>query len=235
MRTRLIAALVLVSSIGTAALLTTGGTAGAGVDPANFDSPVRNPYFPLTPGRAYIYRGTEDSDRLVEHLRVTRRTREIEGVTTTVIKDVLFANGILAEKTTDWYSGDNDGTVWYFGERTATYNKDGTVQSREGSWLSGRDDGAAGVIMPADPVPTDAYRQEFLPAHAEDQAWIVARHERVRVPYGPVRDVVRSYEWTRLEPNVVSVKMYAPRLGIVQEQDLAGGSEFLQLVDVNHF
>jgi hypothetical protein len=48
------------------------------------------------------------------------------------------------------------------------------VKSREGSWLAGRDGGVAGIIMPAHPKPTDAYRQEFLTGHAEDQAWIVA-------------------------------------------------------------
>ena len=48
-----------------------------------------------------------------------------------------------------------------------------------------------------------------------------------------MRDVVRSYEWTRLEPNVVSLKLYAPHLGIVQERDVAGGEESLQLVAVH--
>src|SRR4029077_12495789 len=86
----------------------------------------------------------------------------------------------------------------------------------------------------ANPKPTGAYRQEFLTGHAEDQAWIVARHEQARVPYGRVKDVVRSYEWTRLEPNVVSLKLYAPHLGIVMEKDVAGGSEFMQLVAVHH-
>jgi hypothetical protein len=54
------------------------------------------------------------------------------------------------------------------------------------------------------------------------------------VPYGRVKDVVRSYEWTRLEPDVVSLKLYAPHLGIVMEKDVAGGSEFMQLVAVHH-
>jgi hypothetical protein len=46
--------------------------------------------------------------------------------------------------------------------------------------------------------------------------------------------VVRSYEWTRLEPNVVSLKLYAPGVGIVMEKDVAGGNEFMQLVAVHH-
>jgi hypothetical protein len=233
MRTKLIATAVAVSATVTTVLVALGGNASAGVDPADFASPVHNPYFPLRPGTVFVYRGTEDGDRLVEHLRVTHKHRTIEGVATTVIRDVLYANGRLEEKTTDWYAADNDGNVWYFGERTATYRPDGTVASREGSWMAGVEGGRAGLIMPADPGPTDAYRQEFLKGHAEDQAWIVTNHEQIRVPYGKLDDIVRSYEWTRLEPGVVAVKFYAPHLGIVAERDVVGGTENLKLVAVH--
>jgi hypothetical protein len=233
MRTRLMVSLVLVAAIGTTALVLTGGTASAGVDPADFTNPVKNPYFPLTPGKVFVYRGTEGNDRLVEHLRVTDQTKQILGVTTTVIHDVLFRNGHLGEKTTDWYAYDNSGNTWYFGEKTAVYKPNGQIESTAGSWEAGVNGGIAGLIMPANPKPTDAYRQEFLAGHAEDQAWIVANHGSVTTPYGTVDQVVRSYEWTRLEPNVLSIKRYAPHLGIVTEGDVAGGTEFLQLVAVH--
>ena len=208
--------------------------ASAGVDPAQFTSPVANPYFPLKPGTVFVYRGSEGRQHLIEHLRVTHKTKRIEGVTAIVISDVLFSNGRLNEATHDYYADDNTGATWYFGEQTATYDRHGHVKSREGSWLAGRNGGEAGIIMAANPKPTDAYRQEFLAGHAEDQAWIVADHEHARVPYGRLNDVVRSYEWTRLEPNVVSLKLYAPHLGIVMEKDVAGGKEFMQLVAVHH-
>jgi hypothetical protein len=150
------------------------------------------------------------------------------------VNDVLYADGVLEEKTTDWYAADNAGTVWYFGERTALYDEKGQVVSREGSWQAGVNGALAGIIMPANPRPTDAYRQEVLKDHAEDQGWIVARHEAVDVPYGKVDQVVRSYEWTRLEPGVVSVKFYGPGLGIVREKDVSGGTELLELAKVEH-
>lgn len=206
----------------------------AGINPADFNNPVANPYFPLKPGTVFVYRGTDGRQKLVEHLRITHDTKMIEGVKTIVLHDVLHANGRLAERTTDYYADDNGGSAWYFGENTAVYNKQGQVQSREGTWMAGKNGGEAGIIMPANPKPTDAYRQEFLAGHAEDQAWIVANHEQVRVPYGKLDQVVRSYEWSRLEPNVVSVKFYAPHLGTVTEKDVAGGTEFLQLVAVHH-
>ena len=186
------------------------------------------------PGTTSVYRGTEEGDRLVEHLRVTHRTRPIAGVETIVISDVLFANGRLQEKTTDWYQNDNGGSTWYFGEDTAVYDPKGQVVSTEGSWRAGVHGAVAGIIMPARPRPTDAYRQEFLRGHAEDQAWIVANHETATTPAGSFDQVVRSYEWTRLEPNVVSLKLYAPGIGIVAERDVAGGTESLHLVAVRH-
>jgi hypothetical protein len=208
--------------------------AGAAFDPTNFTSPKANPYYPLVPGTTSVYRGTEDGDRLVEHLTVTDRTRTIAGVQAIVVRDILFANGRLQEKTTDWYQNDNGGSTWYFGEDTAVYNRKGQIVSTEGSWMAGVHGAIAGLIMPASPVPTDAYRQEYLRRHAEDQGWIVSNRAKVTTPAGAFTNVVRSYEWTRLEPNVVSLKFYAPGVGIVTERDVAGGTESLELVAVHH-
>jgi hypothetical protein len=210
------------------------GVAATGIDPADFTTPVPNPYFPLEPGTVSILRGSEDGERLVDRTTITHWTKVIQGVRTRVVNDVLYADGVLEEKTTDWYAADNAGTVWYFGERTALYNEKGQIVSREGSWQAGVNGAVAGIIMAAHPDPTDAYRQEFLKGHAEDQGWIVARHEAVDVPYGKVDQVVRSYEWTRLEPGVVSVKFYGPGLGIVREKDVSGGTELLELAKVEH-
>jgi hypothetical protein len=201
-----------------------------------FNHPQQNPYFPLTAGTIYRYRGSDDGERFRETATVTYAKKTILGVSTTVVRDVLRrVDGSIAEKTFDWYAADNNGTVWYFGERTATFDEHGNLESREGSWQAGVDGAVPGTIMPADPRPTDAYRQEFYRGHAEDQAWIVQRHASIVVPYGTLHDVVRSFEWTRLEPGVVSAKFYAPGLGIVKERDVAGGNELFKLVWVRHF
>lgn len=216
----------------TAGLVSTDAGAGGSVDPAGFTDPAVNRYFPIVPGTITRFRGEEDGERFRERVVVTDRTREVAGVTTTVVIDVLKVDGVLVERTEDWYATANDGTVWYFGEDTAEYDRDGDVISTEGSWEAGIDGAEAGIVMPADPRPTDAYRQEYSPGHAEDQAWIVQRHAEVTVPYGHLEQVVRTLEWSRLEPGVVGVKFYAPGLGIVKEQVLAGGVERLELVDV---
>lgn len=205
----------------------------ASVNPADFTDPQPNPYFPLRPGLVTRLRGSDEGEHFREVVRVTDRHRRVEGVRTTVVKDVVRrADGSLAEKTHDWYAADNDGTVWYFGEATATYTRSGQVDDREGSWEAGKDGAVAGIVMPADPRPTDAFRQEFKQGEAEDQAWVVQRNARRTVPAGHFRHVVRSFEWSRLEPRVVAVKFYARGVGIIAERDVAGGDEVFELTKV---
>ena len=217
-----VAVAVIVVSIGAAVWVLRPEPSKAAVDPGDFSNPVANPYFPLVAGKVFHYRGSEDSVHYRERVTITHETKKIQGVTTTVILDVLRrADGSLAEKTHDWYADDNTGNVWYFGEKTATYDRHGNVRSREGSWQAGVGGAVAGTIMPAHPHATDAYRQEFLAGHAEDQAWIV-------------KHVVKTFEWSRLEPDVISMKLYAPGLGIVKEHDMSGGNENFELVAVSH-
>lgn len=232
-------AAALISGGLVAASISSGGASAPEVasqlSPAMFNNPQPNAYYPLKPGTVSRYEGTEEGRRLFERLKITRRTKMIEGVRTTVVHDVLRrADDTLAEETHDWYAADNDGNVWYFGERTATYDRLGHVLSRDGSWQASVDGAVAGMIMPAHPRPTDAFRQELYVGQAEDQAWIVQRHISTSVPYGQLDDVVRSFEWTRLEPGVMSLKLYAPGLGIVVEKDVAGGNERFELVSVKH-
>jgi hypothetical protein len=239
---------VRIAALGCAVLLTTGvlaaataaggaatGNPASAVDPAQFTNPQPNAYFPLKPGTVSRFQGSDGAERFNERVTVTHATKAIQGVEATVVQDVLRrVDGSLAESTHDWYAADNDGNVWYFGEATATYDKQGKVTSREGSWQAGVRGAVAGLIMPANPKPTNAYRQELFAGHAEDQAWIVESGAVVTVPLGTLHQVVRSFEWSRLEPHVISVKFYAPGLGVVREKDLAGGSEVFELVAVSH-
>ncbi len=201
--------------------------------PGDFATPRTNAYFPLRPGTTTILRGTDEGERLRERMHVTHRTKMIQGVRTRVVRDIMRrVDGSLAEATTDWYAADNSGNVWYFGEATATYDEKGHLESREGSWKAGRNGAVAGMIMPAHPHAAQAFRQEMYLGHAEDQAWIVGSHGRAKTPLRNFRRVVRSFEWTRLEPGVLSEKLYAPGVGIVKERDMSGGSEVFKVVAI---
>jgi hypothetical protein len=199
--------------------------------PGHFVAKIDNPYFLLPLGRLLVYRGSEGGIRQVERVRVTHRTTTIEGITARVVHDVLSHHHTLLEETFDWYAQDDAGNVWYLGENTKAYNPNGTVD-RSGSWRAGVHGAKPGLIMEATPEPPDAYRQECLAHEAVDMAWTVSRGGRIHVPYGTVRHVVRSFEFSPLEANVISEKKYGPGLGIVEERDLHGGDERFQLVRV---
>jgi hypothetical protein len=201
------------------------------VDPADFVAGVHNPYFPLVPGTTLTYEGTSGGEREVVTIKVMRRTKEILGVRCVVVRDVVEIDGELAEFTLDWYAQDVDGNVWYFGERTAEYER-GEVVSREGAWEAGVDGALPGVVMPADPEVGLAYTQEHYRGEAEDKGKIVALGEQVTVPAGSFEDVLVTEDWTPLEPKRLENKLFAPGVGVVLERLLEGGDEVLELVSV---
>lgn len=205
------------------------------VSPDQFRQHRTNPWFPLHPGTVATFRGRDGHEHYRERVTVTHHTKTIQGVRTTVVLDVLRrTDGTLAEKTQDWYATDDSGRVWYFGEATGTYDGRERLIDHDGSWQAGRRGAVAGLIMPAQPRPTQAYRQEFRRGVAEDQAWIVQRGARVTTPSRTYRGAVRSFEWARLEPGVVSVKFYVRGIGLVAERDLAGGHESFGLAALHH-
>ena len=85
-----------------------------------------------------------------------------------MIKDRLYLNGHLAERTTDWYTQDGKGNVWYYGEKTAELDRQGHVTSTEGTWQAGVDGAKPGIYMPAHPRVGQSFRQEYYKGHAED-------------------------------------------------------------------
>src|SRR5437763_3139859 len=92
---------------------------------------INNPYFPLLVGSSYVYTGSKDGEPEVDRVLVTNTTKQILGVTTTVVLDRVYINGELAEKTYDHYAQDQAGNVWYFGEDSREL-ENGKVVSREG-------------------------------------------------------------------------------------------------------
>ena len=157
-------------------------------------------------------------------MHVTRRTKTIAGITATVVNDNVYEPpSKLLEKTFDYYAQDDRGNIWYLGENTRELLGGGNVNT-SGSWLTGRKGAKPGLIMEADPQVPDAYRQECLSGEAEDLAWVVGR--------GGPGDLLRTLEFSPLEPSIVERKVYRPRIGVVSEQQLSGGHEKLSLVRV---
>jgi hypothetical protein len=202
------------------------------LDPALFAGvPIDNPYWPLARGSHWVYSETDGEGNLDKvEVTVLDQTKEILGIQSTVVHDVVSLNGETLEDTLDWYAQDTFGNVWYMGEDTKEL-ENGKVTSTEGSWLAGVDGAQAGVIMPADPQPGMAYRQEWLTGHAEDTAEIVSLGESVTVPAGTFGNLLRTRERTALEPDVVEEKLYASGIGEVTATQTAGGVSVEKLLE----
>ena len=224
------------AAIAGVALLTAAGSGattdnGVGApDPGRFVRTVDNPWFPLRPGTTFVYRGVKDGKPSRDVVRVTGRTRVIQGVRCTAVSDRLFTSGRLSERTTDWYAQDRDGTVWYFGEDTAELDRSGDVTSREGSWLAGVAGARAGIFMPARPRVGQRFRQEYLKGHAEDHFEVLSLRAQARVPAVSSHRALLTKEWTPLEPDVVDHKLYVRGIGLVDERTIRGGDERNALV-----
>jgi hypothetical protein len=201
------------------------------VDAADFAANVDNPSFPLVPGTVLVYEGRSDGEREVVTLRVTDQTKEILGVTCTVVRDTVEVAGEVHEDTFDWYAQDVDGNVWYMGEDTKEY-EEGKVVRTEGSWEAGVDGALPGIIMPATPEVGLAYTQEHYAGEAEDEGKVVSLGDHVEVPYGSFDDVIVTEDWTPLEPKVLEHKYYAAGVGVVFEEIVKGGEGVLRLVQV---
>jgi hypothetical protein len=197
---------------------------------SGFSADVTNPWFPLRPGSVYRYRGVKDGKPSRDVVVVTHRTRTIDGAPCVSVSDRLYLSRRLEERTTDWYSQDARGNVWYFGEATAELDANGKVKDTSGSWLAGVHGAKPGLFMFAHPRPGLAGRQEYLKGEAEDHFKIVSMHERVVVPYRSFRGTMLTKEWTPLEPGVIDHKYYARGIGTVLERTVKGGKEVNELV-----
>lgn len=193
-----------------------------------FVSEIDNPYLPLEPGTQWVYESisTEGDERIV--VTVTDRTREIDGVTATVVRDTVTQAGEVIEDTRDWYAQDADGNVWYLGEYSESY-EDGKT-STEGSWEAGKDGAKAGIVMLAHPKPGDAYQQEYYKGHAEDVGEVLGVDATASVPIGYFDTMVKTADYTPLEPDVLEQKYYAAGIGFVYEEMIRGGDDRVGLV-----
>jgi hypothetical protein len=198
-------------------------------DPDDFVEGIDNPYLPLRPGSRWVYQ-SRNLDRETTTVTVTGHTREVQGVTTTVVHDLVKrADGTVVEETFDWFAQDTAGNVWRFGEDTTAYDDRGRPD-HSGSWEAGVDGARAGVAMLAAPRIGDGYQQESAPGRAEDQTQVLATDESVNVEFDSFTEVLLTEDTTPLESGLVERRYYAPGVGLVLEQTVLGGSERVELV-----
>jgi hypothetical protein len=193
---------------------------------------IDNRYFPLKPGTAFHYRGVRGTTPQTDDEVVTHQTKQILGVRCTVVRDTVAERGHPIERTFDWYAQDKQGNVWYMGE-LALELKHGRFVKASDSWESGVKGAKPGIIMPGNPRPGDAYRQEYYPpGKALDEAHVLGSAS-VKVPYGAFRQALVTSEFSPLEPQTEQ-KYYVAGLGEVKERVVKGHHEQFELVSVTH-
>jgi hypothetical protein len=206
------------------------GTYSPSIHPANFVATVDNPYLPFKPGTGFHYRGVRGKTPQTDDEVVLSQTKEILGIKSTVVRDTVSEHGKPVERTFDWYAQDKQGNVWYMGENSLEL-KHGRFVKASDSWASGRDGAEPGIIMPANPRPGDAYRQEYYPpGQALDEARVVG-DSGVNVPYGSFKRSLVTLERSPLEPQTEK-KYYVAGVGDVKETVVKGHHETFQLVSV---
>jgi len=221
-------ALALTAAWGSASI--TQPASATSAKRTGFSPSVTNPWFPLRPGSVYRYRGVKDGQHSRDVMTVTHRTRMIDGARCVAVSDLLYLLGRLGERTTDYYTQDAKGNVWYFGEKTAELDAHGHVTSTSGSWMAGVHGAKPGIFMFAHPRPGLSARQEYLKGEAEDHFVVVSMHQTAVVPYRTFRGAMLTKEWTPLEPGVIDHKYYVRGIGTVLEQTVKGGNERNELV-----
>jgi hypothetical protein len=199
--------------------------------PGDFVRTIDNPWYPLRPGSTYRYRGHDEGTPVADVLHVTHRVKRIQGVPTTVVRDRVITHGRVIEDTRDFYAQDVHGTVWYFGENTKTL-RNGKVTSTKGSWAAGRDGASAGIVMEAHPKVGDTYSQEDAPGVAEDRGKVLSLDAAATVPYGTFTGLLKTKDFSPLEPAVVEHKFFLRGVGSILEKEVRGGTERLALVKV---
>jgi hypothetical protein len=202
--------------------------------PSDFVRRIDNPWFPLLPGSKWRYRGVDTDSRFRDNMRVTQRTKKIEGVRVTVVHDVVRRHHKRREITNDFYAQDRHRNVWYFGENTREVDRHGHVTSRAGSFRAGRDGARPGVLIPGHPKVGQKARQEYYKGHAEDHFKVLDVDAHVSSPYVSSNHAVRTREWTPLEPKVLDNKWYVHGVGDVKEKTVKGPKEKLHLVSFHH-
>ena len=213
-------------------LAPTTGKYAPSIDPADFGGPIDNPYLPLRPGTTWRYEGVGDDGKTRElnTVTVTHKTKRIMGLDAVVVLDQVFSGGKPEERTFDWYAQDKRGNVWYMGEDSSNYEHGRWVKD-EGSWTAGIGNGKPGIIMPAHPRTGDAYRQEYSPGHALDQARVLGAGGRVKTPYRAFAATLLTREYSSID-HQYERKYYARGVGVVKEQALTKSKELSELVSV---
>ena len=196
------------------------------INPADFQTRVDHPLFPLSSLKPKVFEGEERDPDTGEVIKtrlestVLTQTEVVAGVEVTVLQERDYEDGELVESTLDYFAQHRDGTVYYFGERVDEY-EDGKVVGHEGRWLAGEGENEPGIFMPGQLTVNQTFEQEKAPGVAEDRSKVVALDESVTTPAGSFSGCMKTEDFSPLD-NVTEFKYYCPSVGLVREEPPGG-------------
>jgi hypothetical protein len=85
--------------------------------------------------------------------------------------------------------------------------------------------------MLAHPKRGDAYRQEYSPGHAVDQARVLGSGGAVKVPYRSFARTLATREYSSID-HQFEAKYYVRGVGVIKEQALTASKELSELVRI---
>ena len=227
----MLAAALLIVALAVAACSEDVASTGTpiAIDPDDFSSRVNNRFFPLSPGMVFTREHTSDAGTVFVTGEVLRDTRVVMGVECVTVSETVSSDGLVLEESRDWYAQDSAGSVWHFGKAVETYEGDKIV-STIGSWEAGVDGALPGIIMKPDPRGGDVYVGRYLNGEAKDMAEVLALDATVEVPHGAFTGVLKTKEWSPLEPGVTTERYYVKDLGLALAEQVEGGTASEKLV-----
>jgi len=146
-------------------------------------------------------------------------------VTGTVLKidDVMSFTGYkekAVETSYNYFALDEDANVIYFGEASYEYDDEGNPVLDEGSWRADDPGNLPGIIMPGEFEKGDKYYQEYAPEVAMDRAENIKHNKNFKTDLGKFKHCILIEETTPLEPDAEEIKIHAPGVGIIADEDL---------------
>ncbi len=202
---------------------------------------VDNPFLSLTPGDTRVVRTGDDGQELVV-ITVTDRVRDVAGVQCRIVVDAAIEvssgdddddgdkNGGVEyealELTDDWFALHVNGDVWYCGEAVQNY-EDGELTDLDGSFEAGTDGAQPGILIEANPMVGNVYRQEFALGEAEDVAEVVSLASGPAAKGGGAFDCngvcLQTFDSSPLDPGHTEFKYYLPGIGFIFAESIEDG------------
>ena len=181
-----------------------------------------NPYFILSIGYRITLEGYDEEEgiHILLDITVQDETEIVAGIETRVVTEEEYEDGEIVETSYNYFALDEDANVIYFGEASYEYDDEGNPVLDEGSWRADDPGNLPGIIMPGEFEKGDKYYQEYAPEVAMDRAENIKHNKNFKTDLGKFKHCILIEETTPLEPDAEEIKIHAPGVGIIADEDL---------------